>query len=571
MASLLPVALFIFSQQSLAVVAEQRSMTKVVLRPQLVKMSRNDKGGPSTVVKRDRLSQAARLLSVVNRDKGARPQQQSEYLAVIKNYVDGNSFTLGLGYHDLQLMPAATLITSDVSFFKFRVFREDIVVEDASLLFRFKHGRLVQVVNYSFQEATLMHKDNAELPDRRLREILQDSFGNNNYQAVGYVYRVTVVDDSYRLLKVRVFQQQFADRATIQIDVHTGKIYEYAPSRYNLKKGIGDDQGVAYATLYSRWYGQEVTTYPLRGLGISIGSQTVHTDSKGHYQFPTLMSEVAPRIEQMAGAKVEIVNHSGPQVAIEAIKRHGAWHLLIGTDQRVGSPQDKLVAQSMVFYHVDKLFRVASKYIGSSWFDVPLQSHTNLRASCNAYWDSRKSTINFFSADRSCANTGLIADIIYHEWGHGLDDKTGGIVDGSLSEGFGDIVSMLMTKSNILAPGFFLDGSAIRDLEPDKVYPRDYSPDSRQIHSNGLIIGGAFWDLFKAFRQRYPEQQALDMLRRFAFQMIFTAERFTDVYDALLIIDDDDTDVANGTPNFCLINVSFARHGLAEISDSCWQ
>ena len=566
MASLLPVALFIVSQQSLAIVAEQRSMAKVVLRPDLISVAKHDKGRPSAVIKRDRLSHVARLLSVANRDKSARPQQQSEYLAMIKEYVDGNSFTLGLGYRDLQLMPAATLITSEVAFFKFRVFRTDILVEDASLLFRFKHGRLVQVVNYSFQEATLLHEDAVELSDRRLREILRNSFGNNNYQAVDRVYRVTVNKGSYRLLKVRVFQQQFADRATIQIDVHTGRIYEYAPSRYTSFAG---NQGVAYASLYSRWYGEELTTYPLRGLGISIGYQTVHTDTKGHYQFPTLMNEVRPKIDRMLGTKVEIVNHSGPGVAIDAVHQRGAWHLSIGTDQAVGSSNDKLVAQSMVFYHVDKLFRVAANYIDSSWFNTPLQSHTNRRDSCNAYWDSRESTINFLAGDRSCANTGLIADIIYHEWGHGLDDKTGGIVDGSLSEGFGDIVSMLMTKSNVLAPGFFVDGRAIRDLEPDKVYPRDYSTDSRQIHSNGLIIGGTFWDLFKAFRQRYSEQQALDMLRRFAFQMIFTAERFTDVYDALLIIDDDDTDVANGTPNFCLINVAFARHGLAELADSC--
>lgn len=565
MASLLPVALFIVSQQSLAIVAES-SMIKVVLRPQLVEVAEHDKGSRSAVVKRDRLSQVARLLSVVNRDKSAALQRESEYLAMIEKYVDGNSFTLGVGFGDLQLMPAATLITSDVAFFKFRVFRADIPIEDASMLFRFKHGRLVQVVNYSFHEATLVHEGREELPDRQLREILQTRFGQNHYQAIGHVYRVTVRDNRYHLLKVRVFQQKFADRATVQIDVHTGKVYEYAPSRYTIE---GLASGVAHASLYSRWYGGEATTRPLRGLGISIGLQTVHTDSRGHYQLPTLMAEIVPRVERMVGAKVAVINHSGPKIAIDAVQQRGAWHLLVGRDKTVGSPNDKLVAQSMVFYHVDKVFRVAADYIGSSWFDVPLQSHTNLRATCNAYWDSSKSTINFASGDRNCANTGLIADVIYHEWGHGLDDKTGGIVDGSLSEGFGDIISMLMTRSNVVGPGFFVDGRAIRDLEPDKVYPRDYSPDGRQVHSNGLIIAGTFWDMFKAFRQRYSEQRALDILRRFAFQMIFTAERFTDVYDALLIIDDNDTDLTNGTPNFCLINEPFARHGLAELADRC--
>ena len=45
----------------------------------------------------------------------------------------------------------------------------------------------------------------------------------------------------------------------------------------------------------------------------------------------------------------------------------------------------------------------------------------------------------FYSGNDRCANTGLIADVIYHEWGHGLDANTGGIHDGAFSEGLGTL------------------------------------------------------------------------------------------------------------------------------------
>ena len=55
-----------------------------------------------------------------------------------------------------------------------------------------------------------------------------------------------------------------------------------------------------------------------------------------------------------------------------------------------------------------------------------------------------------------CANTGLIADVNYHEWGHGLHyySLLSGTFDGSYSEGYSDTVAFLMTLDSTIAPGF---------------------------------------------------------------------------------------------------------------------
>ena len=132
---------------------------------------------------------------------------------------------------------------------------------------------------------------------------------------------------------------------------------------------------------------------------------------------------------------------------------------------------DGKLAQSMIYYHVVEMIKHAQKYISPDWFNSPLVANANLRSTCNAHWDGR--TINFYSGSNQCANTALISDVIYHEWGHGLDANTGGIQDGAFSEGIGDIMSLIMTRSNILGIGFRVaDRSPVRDLEPDKSYPK---------------------------------------------------------------------------------------------------
>ena len=276
--------------------------------------------------------------------------------------------------------------------------------------------------------------------------------------------------------------------------------------------------------------------------------------------------ELTPRLNGINGAQIVVSNQSGPAINVNGVRNGEAWSTFIGRQQEAAVSNDRMVAQSMVYYHLQLMVQTASNYISSPWFSRPLKANTNLVRTCNAHWDTLQGTVNFYSGDERCANTGLIADVIYHEWGHGLDANTGGIVDGAFSEGFGDIVSMLMTRSHIIGPDFGLKGRSVRDLEPDRFHPQDVSG---SVHNTGLIIGSTFWNLFKAFKEQYSEDEAVEILRRYAFQMIFTAERYTDVYDAVLVIDDDDANLSNGTPNLCLLNEVFQHHGLATANGDC--
>jgi len=190
-----------------------------------------------------------------------------------------------------------------------------------------------------------------------------------------------------------------------------------------------------------------------------------------------------------------------------------------------------------------------------------LTSIVNLPDVCNAYYDGN---VNFFASGSGCNNTGEIADVNYHEWGHGFHAYSlrSGFFDGSLSEGAADTVSFLLTGDALIAPYFQTNGWAIRNVAPNQVYPQDYSSNPYAVHSNGLIFGGSMWDLWDIL----VDAEGLDAGTEITTD-IFTGllkggpDIPSSAYEAL-VADDDDGDLSNGTPHQCAIGEAFGLHGL---------
>jgi Zn-dependent metalloprotease len=95
----------------------------------------------------------------------------------------------------------------------------------------------------------------------------------------------------------------------------------------------------------------------------------------------------------------------------------------------------------------------------------------NIASTCNAYYTGN--TINFYSAGGGCANTAF-STVIAHEWGHGLDERYGGIsntVAEGVSEAIGDFIGMYLVDSPLLGSGFQTAGVALRRGDNTNVYP----------------------------------------------------------------------------------------------------
>lgn len=192
----------------------------------------------------------------------------------------------------------------------------------------------------------------------------------------------------------------------------------------------------------------------------------------------------------------------------------------------------------------------------------------NVRGNCNAFYDPQVSAISLYAAGNGCANIAQINDVIYHEWGHGLDNFTGkavGITDGAFSEGIGDIISGFRTSNNVLAPGFLVnDATGIRNLDNSTKYPDDQG----EVHAEGQIIAGAFWDMRKGLISKLGQTAGAAKAETIFFRHLLTTDTYLDSYQAALRLDDDDGNPATQSTNHCTINAAFAKHGLAQ-NENC--
>jgi subtilisin-like proprotein convertase family protein len=529
-----------------------------VVRPNVVKGDSTKistlEGVKNVSVKKDKASGAIRVISG-SMLSGARLERSANPADVVDaavSYIAENQELLGVSADDVKLNKNALLIDKDVQFVKFDVYRNGIKIEDASIDLRFKQGQLVQVLNMSFAEASTDNRQSQAGLDKVARGMLLADSATH----LGSSYRVRQANKGYELVLVERFTvDTSADRFTVSVEAANAKIFEVRPSKFNL-------DGDAAGEIHARWYGEALTSVPYSGLNLADASGSITTDANGN--FAGAPESAQPKLDGFVGPQVKVELKSGVKVVREGLRVRDRWNVVFAKNDQAPAIEDTNVAQSMLFYHTNAIINTARKYIQSPWFDTQLIANANLTQNCNAHWDG--TTINFYSAGGGCANTGLISDVVFHEWGHGLDHNTGGIADGAFSEGFGDIMSLIKTRSNILGIGFRTTGAPVRDLAPDKVYPVDAGGG---VHSEGLIIGSTFYDLYTALRDIHGDDQAIEILSQYAFKMVFTAARYTEVYDALLVIDDNDADPSNKTPNYCTLNKTFAAHGLATPDVAC--
>ncbi len=281
---------------------------------------------------------------------------------------------------------------------------------------------------------------------------------------------------------------------------------------------------------------------------VSNGDDSTYTDVTGVFNLET-QSDGTLQTE-FRGDWLRVRNQAGSE--LEAVFSDG--------DHTWEGDGDEAIAQidSYIFlHHVRDWALETAPEVRVSTED--LRSNVNLDSTCNAYYDGN---VNFYQRGNGCNNTGRIADVNYHEWGHGFHyySLEAGVFDGSISEGIGDIIAALQTDDPVLAPFFSTNGSGIREMESDRVYPDDWIG---EVHYDGLIFAGAVWDLWNLLDEDIGDrEEARRITSRLLADGIKGGPAVPDAYDEFLVADDDDGDLGNGTPHQCQILEAFQMHGL---------
>ena len=299
--------------------------------------------------------------------------------------------------------------------------------------------------------------------------------------------------------------------------------------------------------------------YPAREVGLTANNIAATTGIDGSFPFTGTSATVAPGL---TGLRVTMVNAAGALATT-------SFTVADGNTATWNDAATELVDAQLSTYVYGNLIKARDRVINPSiaaWIDQPLDFHVNEADTCNAF--STGNDVHFFHKGGGCENTGRIADVVFHEFGHSFHNHSAlpgmGSFETNLSEGLADFNAANFTEDPGIGRGFDFTDNPSRQIDPvgtEAVYPRDLNADP---HVSGLIISGALWDLRKAAIRVMGHDAGVQLAEKVFAGVAMRAADIGSSYTAALIADDDDGNLGNGTPHGCMIAAAFAPHGLVQ-------
>ena len=249
------------------------------------------------------------------------------------------------------------------------------------------------------------------------------------------------------------------------------------------------------------------------------------------------------------------------------------------------------------FYELNKLKEMARGQLpGNTWLTQQLTANMNINLTCNAFWNG--STVNFYRSGGGCFNTGEIAAVFDHEWGHGLDnnDVVGGIASPS-GEGIADMYSSLRLNDSCIGRNFrstvcnnngdpCLTCTGVRDidyLKRQSGQPHTFTWSNANcagsVHCIGGVYSEAMWSLWKRKLVAAPYNMDANTAHEVVTRLTYIAGGNTTTwfsgsppnggcaagsgYLNYLAADDDNGNLNDGTPHMTAIYQSFNAQEIA--------
>ena len=300
----------------------------------------------------------------------------------------------------------------------------------------------------------------------------------------------------------------------VAVDVVTGKVFAWDPraSAGKAKKIRKTKTRSRISSKFEKYFGQVLghaetddhrdnglpilAKQPLALLEVTLeGGRKVVTDENGKISISD--GKPVKYTALLEGKYAKVHNASGKPLQISGTFVPGEENIVYFNKKDASIDE---LDQVNAYVHYTKLILWnKAKGINDTRLDFQMDINVNIDDECNAYYTPGRPSLNFFKASANCSDTGR-PGVIYHEGGHGIDDAIGGILNGALSEGWGDIMSMYILGTHWLGEGFILDkarapypNGAIRDGENTYQYG-----DNDEVHDQGQAWMGFGWKLRKA-------------------------------------------------------------------------
>jgi len=339
--------------------------------------------------------------------------------------------------------------------------------------------------------------------------------------------------------------------------------------------------------------GVEQPGWPMPFDKISTPSGTVTTDSGGNLPLPvdgnitSNLSGQYVRINDNCGAisltssgDIDFGASSGTNCTTPGYGGSGNTHA-----SRTG------------FHELNRIIEMGrSQLPGNTWLQQTLTSNMNINQTCNAFWGG--GSVNFYRSGGGCYNTGEIAGVFDHEWGHGLDDNDAvPTIAGPSGEGIADVYAALRLNSSCIGRHFrstnctgfgdaCLSCTGVRDIDYLKHasgQPHDYTWSNANcggaVHCTGHVYSEAVWSLWKRQLQsppyNYDENTAHEVVTRLTYIGAGNVGTWfsggppyggcgsSSGYMQYLAADDDNGNLNDGTPHMTAIFNAFNDQEIA--------
>lgn len=319
------------------------------------------------------------------------------------------------------------------------------------------------------------------------------------------------------------------------------------------------------------------TNLPLRNLSFTVNGTTYYTDTAGNATVPGAGPINA--VFSVGGRFIRTVTGANG-TATATFTANG-----VNNNDVVNVPAvepNSSVRHLTAYYHGDLVHGfMKSKLPNFTTMDNPLLTRIDRTdGNCNAFYNG--TSINFYTTANGCNALSLVNTVVYHEYAHGITNQfwasqSASFDNGAVGEGYSDIWSISITKDPVVGQGFYVNqpSSFIRryDVNP-KVYPQDLVG---QVHADGEIIAGCWWDYAINLSASMPLTTAVDTMANLFSRSHYGLANGPDgtegqVYFDILIdalqYDDNNNNINDGTPHFTQIVQAFAKHGIYLLSDA---
>ena len=298
---------------------------------------------------------------------------------------------------------------------------------------------------------------------------------------------------------------------------------------------------------------------PAPAATITVNGTQVATGSDGTFSWTgTAPATVVPAV---TGSLVDVATAAGSAATASLTVQPGGQVVWSAASDEIADAQVSTFIYGGIVKARDRLINPAI----ASWLDSQFPFSVNEAGACNAY--ATADGVHFYASSATCQNTGRIADIVFHEFGHALHYHSyllGGGVDSALSEGLADFNAANITEDPGVGRGFYYTDDPVRELDPpghEWTWPQDVI--AVDPHQTGLIISGALWDLRGALVRDLGHTAGVAQTEAIFAGILQRAADIPSSYMAALVADDDDANLGNSTPHYCAIERAFGRHGLA--------